>query len=381
MVKDRNSFYILTLIILLSIIIRLPALIRPHNENDEIIYQTLALQALQHHAQYSLQETSILKNLPHQIYDHSLFHHPPFFIFCLALITYFFGQNWMIMVSVISGVLTILLTYDICRRLYSSKKALISAFITFCCPLLLFCAMRIWIDALLAFLVTLTVWTFMLAVRNNQKPYFVLSGIIFGLCLLTKQPGLFTVFTFLFLLFKDGISKQKMIYLVYFLSAAILTCSPWYIYFYNIYGTLFPSWAKPSMGSIKTFSFIGMIVHRPWHFYVTHLILIAPIYLFGFISILIALKKKFINAELIWALSFLIPLTILGINGWGFQTRYVVPAIPALAILSAYAFETENRWVRSVGILFLGLGLFTGILNSLVFIPDDVAPFFYIFNK
>ncbi len=378
--KERSFFYILILIILFSLAIRMPALVIPHIENDEIIYQTLTFQVLTNPSHYSLQGTSILKILPQQAYDRPVFHSPPLFVFCLAFITILFGKTWMIMVSIVSGVLTIILTYDICRKLYHEKKALMSAIISFCCPLLLFCSTRILIDALLVFLVTLTIWSFLLALKSNQKSYFIVSGIIFGLTLLTKQSGVLILLTCVYILLKDGFSKQKFVFFIYFLFTAILVCSPWYIYFYKTYGTLFPSWTS-SFESIEMFSFIKMTVHRPWHFYVTHIILIAPIYLFAFMNILYVLKNKRINAEIIWALSFLIPLSYLGISGLGFQTRYVAPAIPALAILSAHLLDTENKWVGVWGVLFLSLGLLTGILNSLIFKPADVFPFYFFFNR
>lgn len=284
------------------------------------------------------------------------------------------------MVSIVSGVLTIILTYDICRRLYDEKKALISAVISFCCPLLLFCSTRILIDALFAFLVAFTVWSFLLASKSNQRSYFIFSGFIFGLSLLTKQLGILILLTCLYILFRDGFSKQKLVFFIYFLFTAVLICSPWYIYFYKIYGTISPWWTKPSFELISIFPFLRMVVNRPWYFYVTYIILIAPVYLFAFMNIVYVLKNKRINAEIIWALSFLIPLSILGINGWGFQTRFIVPAIPALAILSANVLDTENKWVGVLGVLLLILGSLTGILNSLIFRPEEVFPFYFWFK-
>jgi len=134
----------------------------------------------------------------------------------------------------------------------------------------------------------------------------------------------------------------------------------------------------PSHELIKVYPFIRMMVNRPWHFYFTCWAVIAPVYLLTFFNILYSIKSKRISPEIIWAFSFLIPLTLLGLNGWGFQTRYVVPAIPALAILCANVLDTKDRWVQVLGVLFLCVGFITGILNSLVFRPEEIFPFYVL---
>ena len=183
------------------------------------------------------------------------------------------------------------------------------------------------------------------------------------------------------MLFKDGLTKQRSVFFICFLFTAILICSPWYIYFYRIYGTILPLWIKPSHELANTFPFIKTVITRPWHFYISRIVLIAPIYLFAFLNILYLLKKKQIRPEIIWALSFIIPFSILGINGCGYQTRFIAPAIPALAMLSANVFDLENEWIGVLGILLLALGMLTGILNSLISNPSEVIPFYIFFNK
>jgi len=80
-----HTTVILIAIILFALAIRLPALFTWHIENDEIIYQVLADKVSKNFSDYSLQGTAILEQLPAEIYDKPLFHHPPLFIYWIIL--------------------------------------------------------------------------------------------------------------------------------------------------------------------------------------------------------------------------------------------------------------------------------------------------------
>jgi len=50
-----------------------------------------------------------------------------------------------------------------------------------------------------------------------------------------------------------------------------------------------------------------------------------------------------------WALSFLFGMTVVGSMGAGFQTRFVAPAIPALALLVAAATHSRGPLGTAMG--------------------------------
>ena len=79
---------------------------------------------------------------------------------------------------------------------------------------------------------------------------------------------------------------------------------------------------------------IGMFKTEPWYFYFMRLIELSPFYLFSFMGLLFFLKQKrearllFLTAA--WVMAAFIMLR-------NFQSRYILPAIPALLILASDA--------------------------------------------
>jgi len=372
--KIRKAQLFLFAMLLFAFLIRIPALFVPHIENDEIIYQTLADKVSKNPLDYTLRGTAILQNLPKMNYDQPLFHRPPLFVYLLALFRNYIDKSGGVLLSILAAVFTIGAVFGIAKELHNERVALISAFIMSFCPLLLFCSARILLDAQLVLLVTSTVWIFLVAIKRKSKFLFSLSGLTLGLAILTKEPGMLIVFSCVFLLLKDGINRERSIYLLYFLGPTILVVFPWYYWFFTVYGTIFPWWAKIFPENIEMFPFIKLVVNRPWYFYFQNITLSMPVYIFAWMGIVINLKKRQMLAEIIWAFSFLVPLTLYGIFGQGYQTRYILPAIPALAILSADFVNKKNKFVWGLGIFLLALGFLTGLLNTYIYRPADIFP-------
>jgi hypothetical protein len=125
--------------------------------------------------------------------------------------------------------------------------------------------------------------------------------------------------------------------------------------------------------------FIRMAVERSWYFYFAHVALIAPVYLFGYLEIVERLRKRASLTEVIWVLSYFIPLTFYGLTGNSYQTRYILPALPALALLSAASLRRQRRWAQITAVVLLAYQLLTGILNSAVFkLADVFSPFQFL---
>jgi 4-amino-4-deoxy-L-arabinose transferase-like glycosyltransferase len=369
-------------LILFSACLRIPALSLPHIENDEVIYQALADRVSQNPLDYTLRKTPILWELPYMNYDTPLFHRPPLFVYLLAATRKVLGRERGVVLSLLPAVLTILLLFVITRELYDEKQALIAAAIMSGCPLLLFCSSRVTMDALLVFFTTLTVLVFLAALKRESKPLFLLSGLALGLAALTKEPGMFIVFPCLFLLLRNGWEKKKAVFLALFLGSALLAVSPWYAWFFSVYHTLIPWWARIYPENIRMFSFIKTVVERPWYFYLLNITLCAPVYLFAWLGLGKALARKQVKIEAVWVLSYLIPLTLYGMMGQGYQTRYLLPAMPALAILGADFLSSRGRLVWGGAGLLLAVGLFTGAANAFVFYAyaADIFPLYYFFR-
>jgi hypothetical protein len=68
LLKQYNLEICFVLIVLFTLIFKLPSLYFPHNEYDERIYVTLAKQ-IYHTGTYTVQNTPILKELSPELYD------------------------------------------------------------------------------------------------------------------------------------------------------------------------------------------------------------------------------------------------------------------------------------------------------------------------
>ena len=143
---------------------------------------------------------------------------------------------------------------------------------------------------------------------------------------------------------------------------------------------IFPWWARVYKENLEMFPFVRMMVERSWYFYFLHVIVISPVYIFAYISVAERIKNKKDLTETIWILSYFIFATIFGLLGQGYQTRYIMPAVPALSLLSADYMAGKNKAVWVIGMVFLAYGFLTGILNSVIFKPADLFSVFYFFS-
>jgi len=372
----------LTAIIVTCLFIHLPALFIEHIENDEVIYQTLANRLSENITDYSLQNTPIISQLPPAAYDKPLFHHPPLFIWLLLLFRTVLGSEFQILIPILACALTVLLIYLIGKELYNQKTGILSALIFTLCPIMFHASTKIWIDPLLTFLCTLSVYLGLLAAKKEKLYLYILNGITFGLAITTKTSGLLIIFPLAYLFCTSRLTlKNRLMKMLFFLIPGIIIASPWFLIFYNTFGTFLPWWIKPTNDIMQNFPFNNASVNRPWHFYFSNIFIVSPIYIFSWISIVKAFKKPREWLLPAWVLTFIIAFTIVGISKGGYITRYVLPATPALAILSARFFLNLNKpvfWI--IFILLIGYGLTNALLNTFIYQMADVSNLFYFFR-
>lgn len=381
-IKSNVSTYSLIIIALIffSLVIRIPSLFLPHIENDEVIYQSVAEKITKDFSDYSLQGTVILNQLPKALYDYPIFRHPPLFIWCIALIRLLFGVPFQILVPIFSGVLTILLTILITNRLYSRKEGLVAGMILSFCPILYFVSGRIWIDALFIFLVVLSFYLLIIAVNKNNCLWFALSGLAFGLSLLTKYTSLGGALAFVYYVWTKKIPIKKLLLFAFsFFVAAALIILPWLFLYYKVLGSgSYVSQFKLIPEITNMFPFCKTISQRPLYYYFVRLFLVAPVYIFS-IAYIFTKKKNTEDYTLItWVFSFLIGFTILGmLKIGGYVLRYIAPAMPMLSILAARFISNRNNRIWLLFIILLAYGFLAGILNILFFQQADLDPVTY----
>jgi len=365
-----------------SLAIRLPTLWIPHIENDEVIYQTLAAKITWNLKNYTLRGSNLsfrgqplLKLLPS--YDKPLFHHPPLFIWLLALTQKIAGTWAEPIVPMAAGLLAILLVYLISRERFGRKAGLFAATIAAASPVLLLASTKIWMDSLLCALVCASYYALVRAARTpERRAAWALAGAALGLALITKVTALcFIPVPILFFLKRRFSFSRSLL----FWGPAFVIAAPWFAFFHHTYGAFFPYWIKPSAAMMRIFPQMARVVHLPFYFYFTHLILIMPLYLLILPELRSRESLREDLPEIAWAACFLLAFTVIGMTGGGCQTRYVLPGLPPLALLGGKFLARKNEKILILAVLLAAYSLATGLANVYL-IPHgiEVMPLFHL---
>lgn len=368
--KQKN--FILGLILLNALLLRLPAFFQPHLENDEVIFQTLINKTTFKLKDYTLQNTAILPALAGENYDFPSFPHPPGFVYFQTLIIRIFGANFLILLPVLGSLGTIFLVFKISQLLENSRTGLVAAALLSLCPISFFAATKIWIDSFLTFLISLIVY---LGLKIKQAKDALLAGLVFSMAVLTKYPAFFILpVVFLMILQKIKSWRQRAKALGFFLLPLVLTL-PWFIFQYQTSGVIIRS-SIPSSELIEKFPFVRMAVARPFYFYFIQTVVLFPLYFLGLKNLF---SIKFLKTNLIfgvWSMSYFFALTFFGFIGGGYQMRYILPAFPALAILTSKSLANINNFCLFLMLLTAVYAVLTGVLNSYVWGTADLVLLF-----
>lgn len=356
--------------------------------------------------------------------------YPPLYHFTLVPFMALFGFNTdtAVLVNTIYLAVTILCVYGIGRRIYDEKTGLLAAFIVACYPYLAYISRRLVIESLLTALVALSYYLFLRS-RNFENPRFsFLFGLAFAAGVLVKWTFLFYVLpavvmglaqdgeskvfarcgrkagfylgmiaaTLLFPFFlyilgpwgwvvlalevllvagliriwpSTGISFQKVFNLLLLVCLSVLLCFPWYAH--NLVDII---------AGVSKFGFSKgldmrdfMIWDIPaWGYYIEalHTQVGLPFMILAaaaFVSFLFG-KKSFNGLLFGWIVFSYIVFQFITSK----DTRYTLPCVPALAIVSALFITrlTAQRAQRVALGLTLGVGAFTYFYTS--FAPNNV---------
>lgn len=370
-------------IFVFSLALRLGALFLNHIEGDEVIYQALAEKLSKNPLDYTLQGTYIINQLP-EVHNKPLYvFHPPLFCLLLAFIKVISGARLEILIPVISALLTTFLVFLIANELYDKKTALWAAAINAACPIFLQASTKIWMDPTVTFFITASVYMALTAIKKERLIYYVFLGGSIGFSLWTKLTAAIILPVIILILLYKNRSRKNIIYALCALGLAVLLISPWFYWLYAIFGSINFDWLKVNQKFLEMFPFAKMVKERPFYFYITNFIAVAPIYLLSFISLVAGLRKGKRLIESIWTICFIGVFTFSGyVMNFGYIMRYVLPATPAMAILAASFITEKNKpAVYAISIIFLGYGLLVGILNSYVFQLADTFPLYYLLRR
>ena len=379
--KDSSHLFVVVfLLICFCAFMKIPTIVFPHTEPDELIYWQLT-ENFVNYGHYNLKGTEILPSLSPYMYDRELFHYPPLFSILLSPFVFLGLRSYSIVVSWIGHFLCILSVAFIGRHVfYSDGKPNLSKSFLFLIPLLgvavdpflTFVSRKLWLDSIMAGLTSLSAVLFYIACKE-KKPMksFILAGFILGLAGLVKPTALIITPVITYLLFSSyGTKNEKLKVFFYGLSPVFLLLLPWFIVFYKTFGVLFPYWVKPDSWLLEHYPFVRQAVERPIYYYLKKLILIQPVVLLLLVELIrrkfSLFKESIFNFSFLWFGIFIMVISYIGTTGVGFQTRHIEPLYPSIYIM-LYSFlrrKEEKRYSLFVLLAALCI-LYAGITGGI----------------
>ena len=353
-------------IIILAMVLKLPSLQYPRQEDDELIFWHLTQNWLDN-GTYSLQGTPILKALPPNIYDKPLFHHPPLLPMLLAPFVATNSPNAAILVSWLGHVLAIVGVAIICWtwRRRSWRAADIALWLPVLAmavdPLMTFTARKLWPDNLVGGFAGLAMGFYCLAGARRSMVWAVAGGVAVGLAGLAKLTGLLILPAGVLVLVLSqsrrlsptasdetygaglpgstrSLARTRLGMVCLGVVPAFVILLPWFAVFYGQYQTLLPTWIRPDAALRALSPHVDREMRRPWHFYFSQSAMIAPVVL----VILIALAQRLrqvlsvrLGIPLCWVGAVFLAFLMLRLGGHGMQMRYLTPAIPGVYAMLA----------------------------------------------
>lgn len=149
--------------------------------------------------------------------------HPFLFPSILFLTLKIFGMNGFTihLPNLIFGTLLIPLMYFFGKISYNKQVGLLAAAISAVLPSLVSYSRSILLEMPLTFFSILTLFLFYIASRKKSYIFFIISGVAFGLCCLSKEAGILNLIPISFLSIKNANKKN----IFGFLMTVIIGCS------------------------------------------------------------------------------------------------------------------------------------------------------------
>ena len=283
---------------------------------------------------------------------------------------YFQSQFFAVIVPLLFGLALILVVFLIGRQLFSYSVGIYASFIMSVNAVDLLASQRVWTDEMASFFVALTVLFFIHSLHKGKDLYCLLTGLACGAATMTKQNTAIIALPIIlymgFEIYRRGnkdiwakvrtFVKRVLLFAVPF----AVVIMPWFLKVYQTYGTFF--YLNPELTALENTDWSAMVINRPPSliFYSVGLLTISPIFLFAFVP----LKQLFGNIKgllkagqervyesrslllLLWAAVFFIYFIFFYTFGERKEHRYMLPAYPALALLSASVVPQAREFMR-----------------------------------
>jgi hypothetical protein len=361
---------VLALLLVVSLVPRLATLQRVtmpsgevvyrHFEGDERVFGELVQRVKANLFDYSLHGSPLLGELNPSDYDLPIFFHPPAFVYTARLLSFL----PLPLLPVLMNLATIAIVFFLGRRCYDEERALWAALLAAVCPIMWFMSQKIWLDNMLVMMVAASMAVTAYAADRGRVSSYALAGATFGLAFLTKVAAVLILPALALLALqrdREGLGAAKA---AAFVLPAVLLAGWWELTLKAYNGVWSPS-AFPDAGVLARVPFTAEIVARPWYFYLVNVVAISPIYLLA--AGAVARRRAGELPIAVWVLAFWIGATAFGLRGGGYQSRYLAPAYPALALLAAEPIPSFRAGGLAAVVALAGYGM----VNAFIFAVNE----------
>jgi len=297
------------------------------------------------------------------VYDRPMFVHPPLYPYALAAFRAAIGSSGGPALSLLCHVATVVLVALLGRALAGDRAGLLAAALVAFDPVSWLCGARLWIDGMSESMAAAAVLAAVWARRRDTVWAFVLAGLVLGLAAWTKLSTLVVAPAVLAAVHASSRPPRIAKLVALGGSAAILVIC-WLAATRVGYGAWMPL-NRPTPWILQENAYLRLVVGRPWHFYVTGLLLVAPVQLYAFAALPGLGRHPAWRVPAVWVgagLALLSALAIAGLGG-GFQLRYLAPVMPGLCLLTAIGILRLDWWWAAPAML-LGAMTFTAAFWS-----------------
>ena len=302
---------------------------------------------------------------------------PPLYHFLAAIVYFIFNlfnhnaaNSAIKFISPIFGILSLIVSFLLIKKLYSPKIAFYSTIFLSFVPIFMDYSVLSYVESMLTFFAILSIYFLV-----NDKIW--LSGTAAGLASLTKYNGLFVLPVLFFILYKKyGIRKKLFSNLIFLIIPALIIAGPWLArnwivlgnpiwpflnvlfdgYHVQTYagltesiklGNLFSSNALVLFylgifgvpdGNYHSFTFLNIpfMQFAVLIWLAATLVFILPL-IIGLFS-LRKVKSESKSVFGVWIISYLVLMVIYIMNASPSTSRIILPAFPALALFWAFGF-------------------------------------------
>jgi len=376
----------LWLILALILLSKVPVFLQSHRENDEVIYALLARNVVEN-GQYTIPQDAPQSLRENPRYDRPLFYHPPLYVLLLAPFVWLGGTDLGVLVSLAGHALCVAAVWIVVREwALTHQRAPSAAGVCLLAvafdPILSSISARLWMDNLLAGLVSLGIALAFVAARKRSLVLWSVCGVLGGLACLTKLSAVVVLwFPVLVLAVRSVPFREKAASFLAYVLPVSLAVGAWTGFFYHVYGVFLPDWVAP--GPADDNPFMRMIRSRPPYYYLVALMSFQPLLLMGLLAVLpkaFRWKQSVLAAIALVPACFLPFISYLSARELGFMSRHLAISIPALYCCLFLWLQGSESWPRGKRLFVracLVIGIAQGVLFQTLPCHGDIPAFLY----